>query len=195
MATNDEDNRLNLIEGEGIKLTRQGPPNGTLTIDTNIDIASPNGTIDVQSSTIDPVTKKKTLNIDIKSKGYYIGNKGVTEIGVSSYNITNNLVKSTGTLDITQPGAGLYLVCVNINIRPTGLCNEQHEVWLSIGPNYTYTMMQNIDWSNAQDNALSCTSIIPITGNEPISITLSYGSTPSIGLDLTIENVSVYRLE
>lgn len=162
----------------------------------NVEITSPNGTIDVQSST-DVQTNTKTFTIDVK-KGdvdYYIGSKSVVEVGTTNYNITNNLVRTEGNIDITQPGKGLYLVCVNANVRPTGTANEQHEVWLSVGPNNTYTMMHSLDWTNLQDTDISCASIVKINGNEPISIYMSYGSTPSIGVDLTVQNVSVYRLD
>lgn len=162
----------------------------------NVEINSPNGTIDVQSST-DVQTNTKTFTIDVK-KGdvdYYIGSKPTVEVGATNYDITNNLVKAEGNLDIAHPGKGLYLVCVNANVRPTGLSNEQHEVWLSVGPRNTYTMMHSLDWSNLQDTDISCASILNITGNEPVQIILGYGSTPTIGVDLTIENVSVYRLD
>lgn len=162
----------------------------------NVEITSPNGTIDVQYST-DAQTNTKTFTIDV-NKGdvdYYIGSKTTVEVGVTNYNITNNLVRDAGNLDITHPGKGLYLVCVNANVRPIGLANEQHEIWLSVGPNNTYTMMHSLDWTNLQDTDISCASIVKINDYEPISIYLSYGSTPSIGVDLTIANVSVYRLD
>lgn len=162
----------------------------------NVEITSPNGTIDVQSST-DVQTNTKTFTIDVK-KGdvdYYIGSKSVVEVGITNYNITNNLVRTEGNIDITQPGKGLYLVCVNANVRPSTTVNEQHEIWLSIGPNNTYTMMHSLDWTNLQDTDISCASIVKINGNEPIQIIMSYGSTPSVGVDLTICNVSVYRLD
>ena len=162
----------------------------------NVEITSPNGTIDVQSST-DVQTNTKTFTIDV-NKGdvdYYIGSKPSVEVGTTNYNITSNLVRADGNLDITSPGKGLYLVCVNANVRPSGIKNEQHEVWLAIGPNNTYTMMHSLDWTNPQDTDISCASIAKINGNEPISIFLSYGSTPTVGVDLTVENVSVYRLD
>ena len=162
----------------------------------NVEITSPNGTLDVQSST-DVQTNTKTFTIDVK-KGdvdYYIGSKPTVEVGATNYDITNNLVKAEGNLDIAHPGKGLYLVCVNANVRPSGLSNERHEIWLSVGPRNTYTMMHSLDWSNLQDTDISCASILKITGNEPIQIMLGYGSTPTIGVDLTIENVSVYRLD
>lgn len=161
----------------------------------NVEITSPNGTIDVQSST-DVQTNTKTFTIDV-NKGdvdYYIGSHSA-EIGTTNYNITNNLVKSDGNLDITSPGKGLYLVCVNANVRPSGIRNEQHEVWLSVGPNNTYTMMHSLDWNNPQDTDISCASILKINGNEPIRIYLAYGTTPSVGVVLTVGNVSVYRLD
>lgn len=175
------------VEFEDIDLPAEVP---------NVEITSPNGTIDVQSST-DAQTNTKTFTIDVK-KGdvdYYVGSKSVVEIGTTSYNITNNLVRADGNLDIVQPGKGLYLVCVNANVRPSSIVNEQHEVWLSVGPNNTYTMMHSLDWTNLQDTDISCASIVKINGNEPISLYLSYGSTPSVGVDLTVENVSVYRLD
>jgi len=162
----------------------------------NVEITSPNGTIDVQSST-DVQTNTKTFTIDV-NKGdvdYYIGSKSTVEVGTTNYNITSNLVRAAGNLDITSPGKGLYLVCVNANVRPAGIKNEQHEIWISVGPNNTYTMMHSLDWTNPQDTDISCASIAKINGNEPISIYLAYGSTPTVGVDLTVGNVSVYRLD
>lgn len=162
----------------------------------NVEIVSPNDTISV-SATTDTSTNTKTFSIDVK-KGdvdYYVGNTSTIEVGTTNYNITNSLVRLDGNLDITHPGKGLYLVCVNANVRPSGLRNEQHEIWISVGPNNTYTMMHSLDWSNLQDTDISCASIVKINGNEPISITLAYGSSPSVGIDLNVENVSVYRLD
>lgn len=162
----------------------------------NVEITSPNGTIDVQSST-DVQTNTKTFTIDVK-KGdvdYYIGHKSTVEIGTSSYDITTNLTRDDGSINIASPGKGIYLVSVNLDVRPTGVSNEQHEVWMSIGPSNTSTLMQTIDWTNLQEQHLTQSRIVKINGNEPIAISLSYGSTPSVGLDLTVQNVSVYRLD
>lgn len=162
----------------------------------NVEITSPNGTIDVQSST-DSQTNTKTFSIDVKNGDvdYYIGHKSTVEIGTSSYNITTNLTRDDGTINIVSPGKGIYLVSVNLDVRPTGVSNEQHEVWMSIGPNNTSTLMQTIDWTNLQEQHLTQSRVVKITGNEPIQIIMSYGSTPSVGLDLTVQNVSVYRLD
>lgn len=162
----------------------------------NVEITSPNGTIDVQSST-DVQTNTKTFTIDVK-KGdvdYYVGSRPTVAVGRTNYNIANNLIRADGNLDITHPGKGLYLVCVNANVRPEGIANEQHEIWLSIGPNNTYTMMHSLDWTNPQDTDISCASILKINGDEPITMYLSYGSTPSIGVNLSVGNVSVYRID
>lgn len=183
----DENGELTEVKYEPIDIPPQVP---------NVEITSPNGTIEVQSST-DVQTNTKTFTIDI-NKGdvdYYIGSKSTVEVGTTNYNITSNLVKSDGNIDITHPGKGLYLVCVNANVRPSGIRNEQHEVWLSVGPNNTYTMMHSLDWTNPQDIDISCASILKINGNEPLRIFLSYGSTPTVGVDLTVGNVSVYRLD
>lgn len=195
-AYNYTDVRVSQASGDLINIIAEATGNIPMPPEVpNVEITSPNGTIDVQSST-DVQTNTKTFTIDV-NKGdvdYYIGSHSA-EIGTTNYNITNNLVKSDGNLDITSPGKGLYLVCVNANVRPSGIRNEQHEVWLSVGPNNTYTMMHSLDWNNPQDTDISCASILKINGNEPIRIYLAYGTTPSVGVVLTVGNVSVYRLD
>lgn len=183
----NENGEITEVKYEPIDLPPQVP---------NVEITSPNGTIDVQSST-DVQTNTKTFTIDVKNGDvdYYIGHKSTVEIGTSSYDITTNLTREDGNINIASPGKGIYLVSVNLDVRPSGVRNEQHEIWMSIGPNNASTLMQTIDWTNTQEQHLTQSRIVKITGNEPILISLSYGSTPSVGLDLTVQNVSVYRLD
>lgn len=183
----NENGEITEVKYEPIDLPPQVP---------NVEITSPNGTIDVQSST-DVQTNTKTFTIDVKNGDvdYYIGHKSTVEIGTSSYDITTNLTREDGNINIASPGKGIYLVSVNLDVSPSGVRNEQHEIWMSIGPNNASTLMQTIDWTNTQEQHLSQSRIVKITGNEPILISLRYGSTPSVGLDLTVQNVSVYRLD
>ena len=183
----NENGEITEVKYEPIDLPPQVP---------NVEITSPNGTIDVQSST-DVQTNTKTFTIDVKNGDvdYYIGHKSTVEIGTSSYDITTNLTREDGNINIASPGKGIYLVSVNLDVRPSGVRNEQHEIWMSIGPNNASTLMQTIDWTNTQEQHLTQSRVVKITGNEPILISLSYGSTPSVGLDLTVQNVSVYRLD
>lgn len=70
MATNETDNRLNLVEGTGINLAKDEQER-TLTINTtvnNVELTSPNNSIDIHHS-VDSETNTKTFTLAVNGAG------------------------------------------------------------------------------------------------------------------------------
>ena len=102
-----EDNRLNLVEGTGINLAKDEQAR-TLTIKTtvnNIELTSPNESIDIQSS-VNTETNTKTFTLDVV--GGETGENTVLESQDNSINITSayDAQTNTRTFNIGVNGGG-----------------------------------------------------------------------------------------
>lgn len=163
----------------------------------NVEITSPNNTISVSSSE-DQQTNTKTFSIDVKgSLEYYIGRTNAWKTLATGRNIVQDLTRVKGTLNLSAPGVGKYLVCVNLRYKPTGAAtNIVGELWVSLGPENTFTQMKKIDYSqNAVEDCMTVVAINEISlASEPLIISLSLNNAPQAGLNVLVSNVSVYRI-
>lgn len=184
--TQDENGVVN-VEFEDIDTPAEAP---------NVDIVSPNGTIDVQSST-DPQTNTKTFSLDVKGvPDYYIGNCNWQTLTVSR-DIVQDLTRSAGSLNLSNPGVGKFLVCVNVRFKSNAAPeNRVGELWISLGPEGTFTQMKLVDYSqNLREDCMTVVAIKEISlSGEPLMITLSPNNAPQAGLNVLVSNVSVYRI-
>ena len=103
-----EDNRLNLVEGTGINLAKDEQAR-TLTIKTtvnNIELTSPNESIDIHSS-VDTETNTKTFTLDVVGGGE-TGENTILESPDNSINITSayDAQTNTRTFNIGVNGGG-----------------------------------------------------------------------------------------
>jgi hypothetical protein len=176
------------VEFENIDLPQEVP---------NVEITSPNNTISVSSSE-DQQTNTKTFSIDVKgSLEYYIGRTNAWKTLATGRNIVQDLMRVKGTLNLSAPGVGKYLVCVNLRYEPTGAAtNIVGELWVSLGPENTFTQMKKIDYSqNAVEDCMTVVAINEISlASEPLIISLSLNNAPQAGLNVLVSNVSVYRI-
>lgn len=175
----------------------------------NVEITSPNGTIDIQSS-IDTSTNTKTFEIDVKegTLAYYIGAMSETVIprstmaGSGVYDIASNLTKKEGNLNITQaPGLGKYLFTCNLSVKPETLVNEYNALWFVaqstvVSDTNRIVAKHNIDFSIDQWTDVQLAGIINITdASKKLSLGFQVGTVPSTGIKLEVSNVSFYRLD
>ena len=163
----------------------------------HVNIISSGDTISVLSSE-DPQTNTKTFDIDVKgSLEYYIG-ETYTWITLSTdRNIVQDLTRLKGTLNLSAPEVGKYLVCVNLRYKSAGAAtNIVGELWVSLGPENTFTQMKKIDYSqNAVEDCMTVVAIKEISfAREPLTISLHLNNAPQAGLDVLVSNVSVYRI-
>lgn len=184
--TQDENGVVN-VEFEDIDTPAEAP---------NVEITSPNGTIDVHSST-NPQTNTKTFTLDVKgAPDYYIGECNWKTFTVSR-DIVPDLTRTSGSLNLSNPGVGKFLVCVNVRFKSAAAPeNRLGELWISLGPEGTFTQMKLVDYSqNQQEDCMTVVAIKEISlSGEPLIITLSPDNAPQAGLDVIISNVSVYRI-
>lgn len=161
-----------------------------------INITSPNRTLNIQSST-NPQTNTKTFEMDVKgSLEYYIGGctwKSLTGIR----DIVPDLTKSKGTLNLSDPGIGKYLVSVNLRFKSNSAPeNIVGELWVALGPENAFTQMKLVDYS--QNSVEDCMTVVAIKeislAGEPLTISLSLNNAPQAGLMFMASNVSVYRI-
>lgn len=122
------------VEFENIEFPQQAP---------NVNITSPNNTLEIQSSTEGGV---KTFEIDVKGSNleYYRSFTHdiipVSNTGSGSFSLKDYIRKSDGTLDISQKfSAGNYLVVGEFNAIPTEVKNL--DVTLGI---YTHQGFQQV---------------------------------------------------
>lgn len=122
------------VEFEDIEFPQQAP---------NVNITSPNNTLEIQSSTAGGV---KTFEIDVKGSNleYYRSFTHdiipVSNTGSGSFSLKDYIRKSDGTLDISQKfSAGNYLVVGEFNAIPTEVKNL--DVTLGI---YTHQGFQQV---------------------------------------------------
>lgn len=175
----------------------------------NVEITSPNGTIDVQSS-VDTSTNTKTFTIDVNSGtvDYYIGYMDETIVprstlsGSGVYDIGANLTKREGNLNITQaPGIGKYLFTCNLSVKPETLVNEYNALWFDAQSTSTsdrnrIVAKHNIDFSIDQWTDVQLAGIINIEdASKSLHLGFQVGSVPSTGIKLEVSNVSFYRIE
>lgn len=163
----------------------------------NVEITSPNNTISVSSSE-DQQTNTKTFSIDVKgSLEYYIGRTNAWKTLATGRNIVQDLTRVKGTLNLSALGVGKYLVCVNLRYKSAGAAtNIVGELWVSLGPENTFTQMKKIDYSqNAVEDCMTVVAITEISlASEPLIISLSLNNAPQAGLNVLVSNVSVYRI-
>lgn len=131
--TQDPNGEVN-VEFEDIDFPQQAP---------NVNITSPNNTLEIQSSTEGGV---KTFEIDVKGSNleYYRSFTHdiipVSNTGSGSFSLKDYIRKSDGTLDISQKfSAGNYLVVGEFNALPTEVKNL--DVTLGI---YTHQGFQQV---------------------------------------------------
>lgn len=131
--TQDPNGEVN-VEFEDIDFPQQAP---------NVNITSPNNTLEIQSSTEGGV---KTFEIDVKGSNleYYRSFTHdiipVSNTGSGSFSLKDYIRKSDGTLDISQKfSAGNYLVVGEFNAIPTEVKNL--DVTLGI---YTHQGFQQV---------------------------------------------------
>ena len=186
------------VEFEDIGFPQQAP---------DVDVVSPNGTLDVQE---EAEGNHKLIKLDVKKGNldYYVGTLSETTIphstlsGSGVYNIAANLTKLDGNLDIKQTlGTGKFLFTCNISVKPETLVNEYNALWFvaqstSSSDQNRLVAKHNIDFSIDQWTDVQLAGLINITdASKKIAFDLQVGSVPSTGVKLEVSNVTIYRIE
>lgn len=186
------------VEFEDIGFPQQAP---------DVDVVSPNGTLDVQEEV---EGNHKLIKLDVKKGNldYYVGTLSETTIprstlsGSGVYNIAANLTKLDGNLDIKQTlGTGKFLFTCNISVKPETLVNEYNDLWFvaqstSSSDQNRLVAKHNIDFSINQWTDVQLAGLINITdASKKIAFDFQVGSVPSTGVKLEVSNVTIYRIE
>lgn len=171
----------------------------------NVEITSPNGTINVQSST-DVQTNTKTFTIDVNSQDvkYWKGKTSDFTLNRShSGQDLHTILSGSGNLTPNNLSAGLYLVTASFDVYPSNVTNELLQ--------FSYIFSQDrgtyeIDCSIPEDslsNKLSyehveISNIINIQSGYP-SPTLYFGlnfpTTTNNTLNFTCYNFAIFKLD
>ena len=171
----------------------------------NVEITSPNGTIDVQSST-DVQTNTKTFTIDVNSQDvkYWKGKTAnfTLNTGHSGQDL-HGILNGSGNLTPNNLSAGLYLVTASFDVYPSNVTNEllQFTHWFQQDKG-TY----EIDCSIPEDslnNKLSyehveISNIISIQEGYPTPILhfgLNFPTTTNNTLNFTCNNFAIFKLD
>lgn len=171
----------------------------------NVEITSPNGTIDVQSST-DVQTNTKTFTIDVNSQDvkYWKGKTAnfTLNTGHSGQDL-HSILSGSGNLTPNNLSAGLYLVTASFDVCPSNVTNELLQ--------FSYIFSQDrgifeIDCSIPEDSLsnkfsyehVEISNIISIQAGYP-SPTLYFGlnfpTTTSNTLNFTCNNFAIFKLD
>ena len=171
----------------------------------NVEITSPNGTIDVQSST-DVQTNTKTFTIDVNSQDvkYWKGKTAdfTLNTGHSGQDL-HSVLSGSGNLTPNNLSAGLYLITASFDVCPSNVTNELLQ--------FSYIFSQDrgifeIDCSIPEDSLsnkfsyehVEISNIISIQAGYP-SPTLYFGlnfpTTTSNTLNFTCNNFAIFKLD
>ena len=171
----------------------------------NVEITSPNGTIDIQSST-DVQTNTKTFTIDVNSQDvkYWKGKTAdfTLNTGHSGQDL-HSILSGSGNLTPNNLSAGLYLVTASFDVCPSNVTNELLQ--------FSYMFSQDrgifeIDCSIPEDSLsnkfsyehVEISNIINIQAGYP-SPTLYFGlnfpTTTSNTLNFTCNNFAIFKLD
>lgn len=171
----------------------------------NVEITSPNGTIDVQSST-DVETNTKTFTIDVNSEDvkYWKGKTSDFTLNRShSGQDLHTILSGSGNLTPNNLSAGLYLVTASFDVYPSNVTNELLQ--------FSYIFSQDrgtyeIDCSIPEDSLsnkfsyehVEISNIINIQSGYP-SPTLYFGlnfpTTTNNTLNFTCYNFAIFKLD
>lgn len=171
----------------------------------NVEITSPNGTIDVQSST-DVETNTKTFTIDVNSEDvkYWKGKTSDFTLNRShSGQDLHTILSGSGNLTPNNLSAGLYLVTASFDVYPSNVTNELLQ--------FSYIFSQDrgtyeIDCSIPEDSLgnkfsyehVEISNIINIQSGYP-SPTLYFGlnfhTTTTNTLNFTCNNFAIFKLD
>lgn len=171
----------------------------------NVEITSPNGTIDVQSST-DVQTNTKTFTIDVNSEDvkYWRGKTSAFTLnrGHSGQDL-HAVLSGSGNLTPNNLSAGLYLVTASFDVYPSNVTNELLQ--------FSYIFQQDkgtyeIDCSipeDSQSNKFSyehveISNIINIQSGYPtptLYFGLNFPTTTNNTLNFTCHNFAIFKLD
>ena len=171
----------------------------------NVEITSPNGTIDVQSST-DVQTNTKTFTIDVNSEDvkYWRGKTSAFTLnrGHSGQDL-HTVLSGSGNLTPNNLSAGLYLVTASFDVYPSNVTNELLQ--------FSYIFQQDkgtyeIDCSipeDSQSNKFSyehveISNIINIQSGYPtptLYFGLNFPTTTNNTLNFTCHNFAIFKLD
>ena len=171
----------------------------------NVEITSPNGTIDVQSST-DVQTNTKTFTIDVNSQDvkYWKGKTAnfTLNTGHSGQDL-HSILSGSGNLTPNNLSAGLYLVTASFDVYPSNVTNELLQ--------FSYIFSQDkgifeIDCSIPEDSLnnkfsyehVEISNIISIQEGYPsptLYFGLNYPTTTSNTLNFTCYNFAIFKLD
>ncbi len=186
------------VEFENIEFPEQAP---------NVNITSPNNTIEIQSSTEGGV---KTFEIDVKGSNleYYRSFTHdiipVSKTGSGSFALKDYIRKSDGTLDISQKfSAGNYLVVGEFNAIPTEVKNLDVTLGIYTHQGYQQVMVdcsKPIVPNQSQENVgthFTIASFINIpSGYEVIpDFRIQYQSNDSTTINVECWDFSVIKLD
>ena len=149
-----EDNRLNLVEGTGINLAKDDQAR-TLTIKTtvnNVELTSPNDSIDIHSS-VDSETNTKTFTLDVNGGGES-GENTVLESPNNSINITSAYDAQTNTrtfnIDVNGGGTGEKIILQSED--QSLYITDTHDQSTNT-TTYDFKVMQQSDWAETDSNS------------------------------------------
>lgn len=190
------DNGVINVEFEDIDLPQEVP---------NVEITSPNGTINVQSST-DVETNTKTFTIDVNSQDvkYWKGKTSDFTLNrIHNGQYLHTILSGSGNLTPTNLSAGLYLVTASFDVYPSNVTNELLQ--------FTYVFSQDrgtyeIDCSIPEDslsNRLSyehveISNIINIQSDyttPTLYFGLNFPTTTNNTLNFTCHNFAIFKLD
>lgn len=171
----------------------------------NVEITSPNGTIDVQSST-DVQTNTKTFTIDVNSQDvqYWKGKTANFTLnrGHSGQDLLS-ILNGSGNLTPNNLSAGLYLVTASFDVYPSNITNELLQ--------FTHMFQQDagtheIDCAIPDDSLgnkfsykhVEISNIISIQSGYPTPILhfgLNFPTTTNNTLNFTCYNFAIFKLD
>ena len=171
----------------------------------NVEITSPNGTIDVHSST-DVQTNTKTFTIDVNSEDvkYWRGKTSNFTLnrGHSGQDL-HSILGGSGNLTPNNLSAGLYLVTASFDVYPSNVTNELLQ--------FSYILQQDkgtyeIDCSipeDSQSNKFSyehveISNIINIAAGYPtptLYFGLNFPTTTNNTLNFICHNFAIFKLD
>ena len=171
----------------------------------NVEITSPNGTIDVQSST-DVQTNTKTFTIDVNNQDvkYWKGKSSAFTLNRShSGQDLLNILNGSGNLTPSNLSSGLYLVTASFDVYPSNITNELLQ--------FGYMFQQDkgiyeIDCSIPQDSLgnkfsyehVEISNIINIQEGYPrptLYFGLNFPTTTDNTLNFTCNNFAIFKLD